>query len=405
MYRNPNRLNSLYITQFLSAFADNLNFFIIIGILAHKGVSNPESTITNIQIGFLLGYVILAPIVGAFADRHAKSRVLLYGSIFKSAGIVLLMLGVPPVLCYLVLGVGAVVYSPAKYGILTELTSNEEELLRANAKVEGSTILAILLGTVAGGLLADISDLAGILVCLGLYVVSLLLTFTIPKKQGDSTIQYGPSAKAFFQDMKQLFANPMARFSLISTGAFWLNASVLRIALIAWMPVNLGITNTTQQSMILGVTAIGVVVSSLVIPKLVPPGKLYRAYVYGYVMVGAVIVTAFLHNLLLSLMMLLVIGLSGGVFLIPMNTMLQEEGKKLIGSGKTIAIQNFVENSLTVTGLAFFMLLNIIKIPIDYSVIIMGCSLLLFIIYIHSQLAGVKKFQAHRQPKAASMKS
>jgi LPLT family lysophospholipid transporter-like MFS transporter len=270
------------------------------------------------------------------------------------------------VLCYLVLGVGAVVYSPAKYGILTELTSNEEELLRANAKVEGSTILAILLGTVAGGLLADISDLAGILVCLGLYVVSLLLTFTIPKKQGDSTIQYGPSAKAFFQDMKQLFANPMARFSLISTGAFWLNASVLRIALIAWMPVNLGITNTTQQSMILGVTAIGVVVSSLVIPKLVPPGKLYRAYVYGYVMVGAVIVTAFLHNLLLSLIKLLVIGLSGGVFLIPMNTMLQEEGKKLIGSGKTIAIQNFVENSLTVTGLVFFMLLNIIKIPIDY---------------------------------------
>lgn len=139
----------------------------------------------------------------------------------------MLLFGVPAVFCYLVLGIGAVVYSPAKYGILTELTNSEEELLRANAKVEGSTILAILLGTVVGGLLADISDTLGILTCLTLYVLSLLLTCAIPKKAGNPHVQFGPSALAFFKDLRILFANPKARFSLISTGALWLNASVL----------------------------------------------------------------------------------------------------------------------------------------------------------------------------------
>ncbi|MEW9700849.1 lysophospholipid transporter LplT [Paenibacillus sp. SI8] len=390
MKQKTSSLNALYITQFLSAFADNLNFFIIIGILAHRGVANPEGTITNIQMGFLLGYVVLAPIVGALADRKAKTHVLLYGNLFKSVGILMLLIGAPAVYCYLVLGIGAVVYSPAKYGILTELTSNEDELLRANAKVEGSTILAILLGTVVGGLLADISDTAGILTCLTLYVLSLLLTCAIPKRAGNPNIRFGPSAKAFFGDLRNLFRNPRARFSLVSTGAFWLNASVLRIALIAWIPVNLGITDTTKLSMILGVTAVGVVLSAFFIPKLVPPGKLYRSYIYGYLMVGTLMVTAFQHNLAISLICLLMIGLFGGVFLIPMNTMLQEEGKALIGSGKTIAIQNFVENALTVAGLAFFMLLNQLHVAIDWSVIIMGCSLLMFIMYVHSQLSKVK---------------
>ncbi|MCD1260517.1 lysophospholipid transporter LplT [Paenibacillus athensensis] len=394
MKRKQTALNSLYWTQFLSAFADNLNFFIIIGILTHRGVANPEGTITNIQIGFLLGYVLLAPVVGALADRRAKSQVLLLGNLFKGAGMLLLMLGVWPILCYVVLGIGAVVYSPAKYGILTELTDSEDQLLRANAMVEGSTIFAILLGTVVGGFLATVSDVLGVAVCLALYMLSLALTYAIPRKAGNPTIRYGASARQFFGDMRKVFANPRARFSLISTGSFWLTASVLRIALIAWLPANLGIVKTSQQSLMLGVTAVGVVLSAFFIPRLVPAGKLHRAYIFGYVMVGALMATAYQHSLVLTIILLMLIGMSGGVFLIPMNTMLQEEGKALIGAGKAIAIQNFVENSLTVLGLGFFTTLNALHVAIDLSVVIMGCVLLLFLLYVHSQLGKVKRWVA-----------
>lgn len=383
-------LNSLVFTQFISAFADNVNFFIIIGIIMRQGSTNPEGYVLDIQMGFLLAYVVLAPLVGAYADRNAKTKVLFMGNLLKSVGITMLLFGINPIICYAVLGIGAVVYSPAKYGILTELTHSEQGLLRANAMVEGTTILAILLGTVAGGILADISDLAGILTCLAGYIISLLFTLLIPRKPGNAAIRYGQSTREFFADFKKLMANNKTRFSLIGTGAFWLTASVTRIALIAWLPVNLGITNTTQQSMIIGVTAVGVVLSSLVTSKIVSAGKLYKSYIYGYLMVGLVIVAAFMNSVWITVVLLLLIGLFGGVFLIPLNTLLQEIGKDIIGPGKTIAIQNFVENSLTVSGLFLFKLLVASALPIQMSIVCIGLILLCFILYLTTQVGKVR---------------
>ncbi|TCZ79393.1 lysophospholipid transporter LplT [Paenibacillus albiflavus] len=383
-------LSSLVFTQFISSFADNVNFFIIIGIITSQGVVNPEGYVLNIQMGFLLAYVVLAPLVGAYADRNAKSKVLLMGNLLKSIGITLLLLGVHPIICYAVLGIGAVVYSPAKYGILTELTNSEQGLLRANAMVEGTTILAILLGTVAGGILADISNTVGVVACLVAYIISLLFTLLIPRKAGNADIRYGQSSLQFFSDFKRLVSNRKARFSLIGTGAFWLTASVLRIALIAWIPVNLGITDTTTQSMMIGATAVGVVVSSFITSRVIPVGKLYRSYIYGYMMVGLVVVCAFMTSLWISVTLLFLIGVAGGIFLIPLNTMLQEIGKDVIGSGKTIAIQNFVENSLTVSGLLIFKAL-VSELSIQMSVVSIGLILLCFILFLSFQVGRVKR--------------
>ncbi|MDB5055268.1 MAG: lplT [Bacilli bacterium] len=384
-------LRSLYLTQFLSSFADNLNFFIIVGMVNRHGFVNPDSYMTKIQIGFLLAYVVLAPVVGAFADKNAKSHVLLIGNLFKSVGIGLLLLGLPPVICYTILGIGAVIYSPAKYGILSELTHTEDELLRANAMVEGSAIIAIGLGTLAGGILADKSDFPGIITCLLFYLTSLAFTFFIPKRQGNPRVQYGKSTLAYFKDMFRLLSNRRARFSLIGTSSFWLTTAVLRIALIAWIPANLGIHSTKQQSLILGITAVGVVIASTLTAKIVPAGKLHNAYYYGFFMVTAIMLAAFVPILGFTLMMLLLMGFFGGLFLIPLNTMLQEVGKDIVGSGKTIAIQNFVENALTVTGLLVYIVLTSYKVPINISVLVIGCILLSFVLYLSTLVGRVKR--------------
>ncbi|MDF2721360.1 MAG: lplT [Paenibacillus sp.] len=384
-------LNAVVFTQFLSAFADNLNFFLIVGLVKRQGVENPDGMVAYIQMAFVCAYVVLAPIVGAFADRKAKSHVLLFGNALKVIGILLLLIGMPPALSYLFVGIGAVVYSPGKYGILTELTKTEDELLRANAKVEGSTILAILLGTVAGGFLAQNSDLPAILVCLGIYIVSLVMTFSIPARAGNPNLRYGVEAKQFFHDVGKLFRNPRSRFSLIGTGSFWLTASVLRIALIAWLPLNLGITDTDQQSMIIGVTALGVVASAFVTPRWVPAGKLHRAFYFGLAMVLTVMTATLIHSLWLTVTLLFFTGLFGGIFVIPLNTMLQEEGKVMIGSGKTIAVQNFVENTLTVTGLAVYLTLTEMNVSVNGSVIGIGIILLLFILFLATQLGNIRR--------------
>lgn len=384
-------LNAVVLTQFLSSFSDNLNFFLIVGMVKRQGVANPEGTVAYIQIAFLCAYVLLAPIVGAFADKKAKAHVLLLGNILKAAGIALLLLGVSPVLCYLLVGIGAVVYSPGKYGILSELTTTESELLRANAKVEGSTILAILLGTVCGGLLAQNSDLPAILVCLAVYVLSIVMTFLVPARAGDASIRYGRAALQFFQDCKVLLTNPRGRFSLIGTGAFWLTAAVLRIALIAWLPINLGITDTDQQSLIIGVTAMGVVASAFVTPRWVPEGRLHRAFFFGVLMLATVMAATFTYYLWLTVTLLFFTGLFGGTFVIPLNTMLQEEGKWSVGSGKTIAVQNFSENVLTVTGLTIYLMMTEAGVSVNWSVIGIGVVLMLFIAYLATQLGAIKR--------------
>ncbi|SDW57468.1 lysophospholipid transporter LplT [Paenibacillus sp. CF384] len=390
MKRLLSPLNTVVLTQFLSAFADNLNFFLIVGMVKRQGVDNPDIAVNYIQIAFLCAYVILAPVVGAFADKKAKSNVLLLGNVLKAIGIGLLLFGLPPALCYVFVGIGAVVYSPGKYGILTELTSNESELLRANAKVEGSTILAILLGTVAGGFLAQNSDLPAVLTCMAVYLLSLFMTLMIPAKAGNSSLRYGKEAVQFLRDFMLLFRNARARFSLIGTGSFWLTAAVLRIALIAWLPLNLGIEDTDQQSMMIGVTAIGVVCSAFLTPRLVPAGRLHRAFYYGLFMVASVMVASLTYVLWMTILLLFLIGVFGGIFVIPLNTMLQEEGKALIGSGKTIAVQNFVENILTVSGLVIYLTLSEMNVSVNGSVIGIGLVLLLFILFLATQLGGIK---------------
>jgi LPLT family lysophospholipid transporter-like MFS transporter len=357
----------------------------------HQGFQNPNSYITNIQIGFLLAYVILAPIVGAYADRKAKSYVLLVGNVFKSIGIGLLFFGVNPIICYIILGIGAVIYSPAKYGILSELTKTEGELLRANAMVEGSTIIAIAFGTVAGGFLANISDHAGIITCLIFYLTSLGFTLFIPKKVGNPQVRYVKSTLDFFKDMYRLISYRRARFSLIGTAAFWMTTAVLRIALIAWIPVNLGIMDTGWQSVILGTVGIGVVVAAALTTRMIPEGKLHNGFYYGFLMVITIFLAAFLPQIVFTIVMLLTMGFFGGLFLIPLNTMLQEVGKDVVGSGKTIAIQNFVENSLTVFGLIVYLIMASNKASINLSVFMVGSILLLFVAFLSTQVGQIKK--------------
>lgn len=389
-------LSALYVSQFLSAFADNLNFFIIIGMILRQGVPDPDLYITFVQMGVLFAYVLLAPLVGPFSDRNPKSNVLLIGNFVKAAGIGLLIVGVHPVLAYTIVGVGAVMYSPAKYGILPELTTNEAQLLRANAMVEGSTILAIALGTVTGGFLAAISDLTGMLASLIFYMLSLVLTFFIPRMYGDRSIRYVRSAIDFFADIKVLLSNVWARFSLIGTSAFWVSTAVLRIALIAFMIDVLYIADTSKQSMLLGMVAVGVILGAVLTERLVPAGKLYRAFYYGFLMGAVILFGAFQASIPLTVLILFGLGLFGGIFLIPLNTMLQETGKALIGAGKTIAIQNFIENTMSILGLTLYLVLSSSNLSIQWRMSVFGLLLLLMVGYLRTQLASIKQY-LHRE--------
>ncbi|MFY0544050.1 lysophospholipid transporter LplT [Brevibacillus sp. H7] len=392
-------LQALYFTQFLSAFADNMILFVIANLLRENGFS--PALLALVSISFFLPYIVLAPIVGPFADKLPKSVVLVIGNLIKVLGVLLLFLMdhssiLLLMLCYFTVGVGAVVYSPAKYGILPELTKNENELFHANARIEAYTIIAILTGIGGGGAIAAMTPPSvSSLICLALYSSSVLMTFFIPRINGNRNIRYGTEARRFFANLNQLMRKPETNFSLIGTGSFWMSSAVLRVAVLAWIPASLGIDpNSFSVSLILATTSIGIIIGAFLAPKLVPLHRFYRSVVYGVFMCMLILMFPWFHVTVVAILFLLLVGFMGGVFIVPMNTVLQEEGKKMVGSGQTIAIQNFIENVLMVVGSGIYYVIVYLGVSVSGAIVVQGLLLLLFLIYLRNQSEQFKRVQA-----------
>ncbi|CAG7654960.1 lysophospholipid transporter LplT [Paenibacillus allorhizosphaerae] len=368
----------LYFTQFLSAFADNALLFGILALL--KAQAYPDYYIGIVQTCFLLAYVILAPFVGTFADKHSKPAVLMAGNLLKAAGVIGLLCGLHPAASYAMAGVGAAVYSPAKYSILKFLTRDEQELLKANSRIEAYTILAILAGSVGGGVLSTLSVTGAVVTCLVLYLSSFAMTWFIPKTQGNPDLKYGNDALLFFKDTAALFRNAKTRFTLVGTGSFWMASSVVRLAVIAWVPVHLGIESMDMISLIVALTAVGIVIGSFLTPKIVPAKKYFTSYRFGLLMVVIMILLPLVYSLPLTIILLLIIGACGGIYLIPLNSALQEN--KIVGPGKTIAIQNLVENVLMLAGVSAYTKISEAGVNNDTSIVVTAIILLLFVGYL-----------------------
>lgn len=135
--------------QFLSAFGDNALLFATLALM--KQLFYPEWSQPVLQMLFVGAYILFAPFVGQFADSFAKGRVMMVANGLKLIGAGCICFGVNPFVGYTLVGIGAAAYSPAKYGILGELTTGDK-LVKANGLMESSTIAAILLGSMAGGI-------------------------------------------------------------------------------------------------------------------------------------------------------------------------------------------------------------------------------------------------------------
>ncbi|TDG00354.1 lysophospholipid transporter LplT [Paenibacillus piri] len=384
---NRRALNALYVTQFLSAFADNMSLLVIANLLGKNGFS-PES-LALVTIAFFLPYILLAPFVGPFADKLPKAVVLIIGNLIKLLGIAVLLLvnhsGILPLmLCYFTVGVGAVVYSPAKYGILPELTRTDQELFTANSKIEAYTILAILTGIGGGGAIAAAaSTVQSSLVCAVLYAVSLGMTFRIPRIHGNRSIRYAREALQFFASVRLLMRHPQTAFSLVGTGSFWMSSAVLRTAVLAWIPLALGIQpDDFRVSLLLATTSVGIVIGALLAPKLIELHRYRKSLVYGLIMVALILIFPWVHHPAMTIVLLLSVGFTGGVFIVPMNTVLQEEGIKLVGSGKTIAVQNFFENALMLSGSCIYYFIVEQGVSLSLAIVVQGIIMLLFLAYL-----------------------
>ncbi|MGB3072204.1 MAG: lysophospholipid transporter LplT [Ottowia sp.] len=357
--------------QFFSSLADNAIFIAAIALLRSDGA--PDWQTAALVPIFAFFYVVLAPLVGAFADAQPKGRVMFYSNAVKAVGCALMLFGSHPLMSYAIVGLGAAAYSPAKYGILTELLP-PSQLVKANGWIEGLTIASIILGVLVGGQLVspavadhllsldfpiintgvDTPAEAAITVIMGIYVLAATINMGIPRTGvplrplPNNLLSLLPD---FWRCNSRLWHDRLGQISLATTTLFWGVSGNLRYLVLAWAAAAMGYS-VSQASKLVGVVAIGTAAGAIWASARVRLDKATGVMPLGMLMGMLVTALIYVDQLWIAVPMLILLGGLGGYLVVPMNALLQHRGHNLMGAGRSIAVQNFNEQAC-ILGLGF----------------------------------------------------
>ncbi len=361
--------------QFFSSLADNALFVAAVELLKTSGA--PRWQPAALVPMFALFYVVLAPFVGAYADARPKGQVMFVSNGIKVVGCLMMLFGSHPLLAYAIVGLGAAAYSPAKYGILTELLP-ASQLVKANGWIEGLTISSIILGVLLGGQLVgravsglllqvdlpvvdsgiDTPPEAAIAVLILLYVVAAWFNTRIPltgvemRPMPRNKLELLPD---FWNCNAALWRDKLGQISLATTTLFWGVSGNLRYIVLAWSAAALGYS-TTQASSLVGVVAIGTAVGAVLASMRMRLDQATSVMPLGIAMGVLVILMNVIDNVWVAAPFLILLGGLGGFLVVPMNALLQHRGHNLMGAGRSIAVQNFNEQACILSLGAFYSL-------------------------------------------------
>ncbi len=365
--------------QFFSSLADNALLVAAIALLMQADA--PSWLTPYLKFFFVASYVVLAPYVGALADRLPKGQVMFLANSVKIIGCVLMLGGVDPLLSYAVVGLGAAAYSPAKYGILTEYLPHRQ-LVVANGWIEGLTVASIILGTMLGGVLLH-TNISGVLLHLDfpfidtpidtpaeaaialivvVYAVAALFNLEVPRT--GVTLKHLPAdpletLRDFGHCVRHLWKDRLGQISLAVTTLFWGAGATLQFIVIEWARSALNF-DLSKAAILQGVTAVGIAIGAVLASAWISLERAVRVIPLGIAMGLFIIVMNFVHQTWIAVGVMILIGAMAGFFVVPMNALLQHRGHHLVGAGRSIAVQNFNENgSILVMIVLYSLLLNV----------------------------------------------
>ena len=377
--------------QFFSSLADQA--LIVTAIALLRELHEPAWMTPALRQCFAVSYVVLAPLVGAFADSMAKGRVMLISNAVKIVGCVLMLFAMHPLAAYALVGLGAAAYSPAKYGILTELLP-PRQLVVANGWIEGTTVASIILGFLLGGALispkisgmllgfdfpvidtpVDTAPTAAIAVITGFYLVAALFNWFIPDTGVDRRM---PSTNPlyllgdFSRCVVLLWKDRLGQISLATTTLFWGAGATLQFIVIEWAQHALGL-NLSLAAILQGIVVIGIGIGAVLAAKLVTLRGAARVLPIGAAMGVGVMLMIFVHRIPFAMVLMVAIGACAGFFVVPMNALLQHRGHVLMGAGHSIAVQNFNENIGILVMVGLYTLIVHLRLSIDTAIVMFG---------------------------------
>ncbi|KVD98911.1 MULTISPECIES: lysophospholipid transporter LplT [Burkholderia] len=392
--------------QFFSSLADNALLIAAIALL--KDLHAPNWMTPLLKLFFVLSYVVLAAYVGAFADSRPKGRVMFITNSIKVIGCLIMLFGAHPLIAYGIVGFGAAAYSPAKYGILTELLP-ADRLVAANGWIEGTTVSSIILGTVLGGALISphiashviahtpawigTPAEAAMAIIMAIYVVAALFNLRIP----DTGARYPKQERGpvklltdFADCFMVLWRDKLGQISLAVTTLFWGAGATLQFIVLKWAEVSLNMS-LSEGAILQAVVAVGVAAGAIAAAARIPLKKSLTVLPVGIIMGIAVMLMAFYTRdlfpshwavhvghlrlpfyLIVAYIFLIGVGALSGYFVVPMNALLQHRGHVLLSAGHSIAVQNFNENLSVLVMLCLYAVLVWLDVPVGVVIVLFG---------------------------------
>lgn len=348
----PAGLASLNTTQFLGAMNDNILKLLIIFFLIHVQGAQKAGVI-NAAAGaaFVLPFLLFSAPAGCLADRFSKSRVTVA---VKALEVVITAFAVLAFalklesglyLLLFLMATHSAFFAPAKYGIIPELAS-AAELSRANGLIEAFTFLAIIFGTILAPALTQIVSgrfwLAAVF-CLIVSIaglVSALRLQTVPAVDPQRQIQYLPVE--IFRTIRHISGDKWLLLAITGLAWFWLVGAFAQLNLIGYGIQKLGFDEVRSGYLFLA-SAVGIGAGSLLAARM--SGDEVKLGIVPLGAFGLIIAPVLLHavpgNLAVVLAVILVFGISAGLFSLPLQTFIQFRAEPRM-RGEILAASSFI---------------------------------------------------------------
>ena len=395
----PKGFYFLISAQFASALADNALLILGIYFLSEQGY--PGWWAPLLKFSLTLAYVILASVVGPVADAFYKYRLMAVMNALKIVGVFVLLSGAHPVFAFALIGLGASVYAPSKYGLITESVP-PRLLVRANAWLEVSVVLSVILGIALGGALTGLTE-AGVdadvlavfapltsfsvstqtwpamAVIVGVYGVAAVLNMGL-KPLGQHVVLVPMTWRSlqistFWKTNQQLWRDPLGGVSLYVTTLYWGVGAVMQFAVLVWAQETLSLT-LKSGAYLQALVAIGVISGAFVAGRQFKLHSARQALPWGLLLAVLLPVIVLVSNIWLAIALLLCVGVSGGMLLVPMNALLQHRGMQVLTAGRSIAVQGFNENLSVMVMLAAYSALLALDVPLAYIMLLLATLLI-----------------------------
>ena len=380
----------LLAAQFVSALADNALLLVAMSLLIEQ--QQQAFWVPLLKLMFTLSYVVLGPWVGAWADTWPKHKVMMGANGIKCLACLAMLLGLNPIVAFGFAGLGAAIYAPAKYGLITEMEP-AHRLVRANGWIEVSTVCAALFGMVLGGFLvgptwlnsalcvwlgAGLPSFGPLAVSLASLLAFYALAAALNRLIPDSGVRYAPSPwhvsavfARFLEDQRALWRDPLGSISLAVTTLFWGVGATLQLLVLAWAQQALHLS-LEHAAYLQAATAIGVIAGAALAARMVALEHTPKVLGVGILLGLLLPLMSLVHAWQVAAVLTFVLGLVGGFFVVPMNALLQHRGATLLSAGRSISVQNTNENASVLAMMGLYSALLYAQVDVDQLVWMLG---------------------------------